>query len=85
MEKSEMENGKIYFVSYGGNTQLIIRFKYDDFTQFYYYDALHYWNGFQTFYKNKGYGVHSGITEIRAASKCEKHTLCKFEIEEECI
>lgn len=85
MEPNELEQGKIYFISYGGNTQLVIRFKDNDITQINYYDALHYWNGFENFYQNNGYCVHSGIEEIRPATKPEKHLLIRFEIEHNCI
>jgi hypothetical protein len=80
-----LRQGKIYFVSYGENTQLVFRFKKDTCTQFYYYDALHYWNGFESFYKNEGYCVHSNISELRPATKPEKHLLLRFEIEHDCI
>jgi len=83
-EKLQMEVGKIYFISYGGNTQLVIRYKGLDVTQYFYFDCLHYWNGYETFQK-EGYCVHSGVEEIRPATKPEKFNLIRFEIEHETI
>ena len=85
LKPKELEHGKIYFVSYGGNTQLVFRFDRDETTQFYYFDALHYWNGFETFRKGSSYCCHSHISELRAATKAEKHALLRFEIEYDCI
>ncbi len=83
MELKQMIQGRIYFISYG-NTQLVVRYNKSDITQNYYYDALHYWNGFETFYR-QGYFIHSGIEEVRPATKCEKHNLLKNAIENETI
>lgn len=80
----ELENGKIYFIDYGG-TSIIGRFKFDGTTNYTFYDYLHYWNGYETFYKNSPYCVRSGIKEIRAASDSEKMNLVRFEIEHNCI
>lgn len=80
-----MEQGKIYFISYGGNTQIVGRFKESDTTQHIFYDLLHYWNGFESFRQNNPYCVYSGIDEIREASKAEKMSLIRFELENNCI
>jgi hypothetical protein len=83
--KTEMQQGKIYFLTYGGNTQIVGRFSHSDTTQHYFYALLHYCNGYETFRYNKEYCVKSGITEIRPASKAEKHSLLAKEIEYETI
>jgi hypothetical protein len=83
--KTEMQQGKIYFLSYGGNTQIIGRFSHSDITKYYFYALLHYWNGFETFRHFDEYCIHTGITEIRPASKAEKHSLLAKEIEYETI
>lgn len=80
----EMELGKIYFVDYGG-TQIVGRFLENLHTEYLFFDLLHYWNGFESFKKNKPYCVHSGIQEIREASDSEKMNLIRFEIEHKCI
>lgn len=80
-EQLTMQPGKIYFLSYGGNTQIVGRFSHEDTTKYYFHALLHYWNGYETFRGNNDYCVHSGITEIRAASKAEKHALLQKEIE----
>lgn len=85
MEKIEMKVGKIYFLDYGGNTQIVGRFLEDTTTQYIFFDLLHYWNGFETFKKNKPYCVHSGIENMREASKSEKMNLVRFELEHNCI
>ena len=81
----EMEQGKIYFVSYGGNTQIIGRFKQTDICDHIFYDVLHYWNGFESFRKNSQPCVKNGIEEIRPASQSEKMNLIRFELEHNCI
>lgn len=80
MEKKELQTGKIYFVAFGENTQLVFRHRDSATTCEHYIAALHYWNGFETF-KKDGYFFHSGITELRSATKPEKHNLLKHEIE----
>ncbi len=82
-----MEQGKIYFISYGSNTQLVIRFKDENSVQYNYYDGLHYWNGSETFHRRAqiNYCVKSNIVELRAATKPEKHALLRFELEYDCI
>lgn len=80
-----MQPGKIYFLSYGGNTQVVGRFSHDSTTQYYFYALLHYWNGYESFRHGNQYCVHSGVTEIRTASKAEKHSLLAKEIEYETI
>ena len=87
MDKIIMEVGKIYFISYGTSTQLVVRYKGEDACNYLFFDYLHYWNSFETFYKGEGrnYSVKSGIEEIRPATLPEKHALLKFELEHDCI
>lgn len=84
-EKIKMEQGKIYFISYGGNTQILGRYEKSDICQHFFYDLLHYWNGFESFRYGGQYCVTSGIEEIRPASQAEKMALVRFEIEHNCI
>ena len=80
-----MEQGKIYHLSYGGNTQLVGRFNYMDTCNYFFYDLLHYWNGSETFKSGSMcYSVKDGV-EIRRASKAEIHSLVAKEIEHDCI
>lgn len=83
----EMEQGKIYFISFGSSTQLIVRFKDSDACNYNFYDHLHYWNSFENFHNRtaQNYCVKHGIEEIREATLAEKHALLKFEIEHNCI
>lgn len=85
MEKIKLEQGKIYFLSYGGNTQIVGRFKEDTMTEYVFYDLLHYWNGFESFRKKTDRCVHTGVEEIRPASQSEKMNLIRFELEHDCI
>ena len=84
-EKIELEQGKIYYLDYGTNTQIIGRYKEEDACNYIFYDLLHYWNGSETFRKNTDYCVKSGIENIRRATKPEIHALLRFEIEFDCI
>lgn len=84
-KKLKMEAGKIYFIDFGGNTQIVGRYKTSDACNHYFYDLLHYWNGDETFRHFKEYCVKSGIEEIRRASKAEKHALINKELEHDCI
>lgn len=79
--------GKIYFISFGHNTQLVVRYKESETTRHIFYDHLHYWNGHETFHSrgDSNYCVKSGIEEIREATKPEKHALLRFELENNCI
>lgn len=79
----EMELGKIYFISFGG-TQLIGRYKGSDTCNHLFNAYLHYWAGHENFHSDS-YCVKSGIEEIRRASPSEKHTLLRFEIDNETI
>ncbi len=82
----EMEEGKMYFINFGGGTQLVVRYKNQDACNYFFYDHLHYWNGHENFYKNKcNYCVKSGIEEIRLATVPEKYLLFRNEIENNCI
>ncbi len=88
MSKIEMQQGKIYFISFGSQTQLVIRFHSEDACNYIFFDSIHYWNSFETFYKTgnqANYCVKNGIEEIREATLPEKHALIKFEIEHGCI
>ena len=80
-----MEQGKIYYLDYGNNTQIIGRFKDSETTKYNFYDLLHYWNGYESFKCGDQYCVKSGIETIRRASKSEIHNLVKHEIENDCI
>ena len=84
MIDTELIPGKIYFISYGKQTQLVVRFKETKTCEHHFFDHLHYWNGSEHFHKN-GYGVKNGIEEIRPATLPEKHLLIRFEIEGDCI
>lgn len=61
----EMEMGKIYFISFGANTQLVVRYKCSDTTNHHFFDSIHYWNGFETYRKSicqqANYCLKSGI------------------------
>ena len=81
----ELEQGKIYYLDYGSNTQIVGRYKDTDTTQYNFYDLLHYWNGYESFRRGNQYCVKSGIENIRRASKSEIHNLVKHEIENDCI
>lgn len=83
--ENQMEQGKIYFISYGGNTQIVGRFKETKITDHFFYDLLHYWNGYESFRKSKQPCCKTGITEIRPASQAEKMSLIRFELENDCI
>ena len=85
MEKIKMEIGKIYFLDYGGNTQIVGRFLKEDTTQYIFFDLLHYWNGFESFRYNNPYCVRGWLENMREASKSEKMNLIRFEIENNCI
>lgn len=79
--------GKIYFIKFSENTQLIGRFKEHDTCHLQFFDLLHYWNSFENFWYGKEniYCVKSGIEELRPATIPEKHALIKFELENDCI
>jgi len=85
--KIKMEQGKIYFISFGGGTQLVVRYKGDDACNYNFYDHIHYWNSYETFHKRSdlNHCVKHGIEEIREATLPEKHALIKFELENNCI
>ncbi len=87
MEKIQMEVGKIYFISFGSNTQLVVRYKDTDVCNYTFFDSIHYWNGFETFHKRDGanFCVKNGIEDLRPATLPEKHALIKFELEFNCI
>lgn len=85
IETENLEQGKIYYIDYGSNTQIIGRYKSASALNLFFYDLLHYWNGYETFRKGEQYCVESGIENIRRATKAEIHTLVRFEIENDCI
>ena len=85
LKTEELEQGKIYYLDYGSNTQIVGRYKDSDCTQHNFYDLLHYWNGYETFRKGNQYCVKSGIENLRRASKSEIHNLVNHEIENNCI
>jgi hypothetical protein len=85
LKPEELEQGKIYYLDYGSNTQIVGRFKNSDATNHYFYDLCHYWNGSETFRSGKQYCVKSGIENLRRASKSEKHNLFRYELEHDCI
>jgi len=85
MENIKLEQGKIYYLDYGNNTQIIGRYNYSDACRHYFYDMLHYWNGYEQFRYKAEYCIFSGIENIRRASKSEKFNLIKHEIEHDCI
>lgn len=86
-DKLKLQQGKIYFISFGPNTQLVVRYKESDACNHKFYDHLHYWNGSETFHHghSRNYCVQSGIQELREATLPEKHTLIRFELENNCI
>jgi hypothetical protein len=79
-----LEQGKIYFLDYGSNTQIVGRYKDSDCCNHNFYDLLHYWNGHESF-RNNDYCTKAGIETLRRATKPEKHALIKHEIENDCI
>jgi len=85
LKTEDLEQGKIYYLDYGNNTQIIGRYKNSDVCKHFFYDFLHYWNGYETFRKGNQYCVKSGIENLRRASKSEIHNLVKFEIENDCL
>ena len=84
LKTEELVQGRIYYLDYGSNTQIIGRYKESDICNHFFYDLLHYWNGFETFRGNQ-YCVTSGIENLRRASKAEIHNLVKHEIENDCL
>lgn len=84
LEFEKLEQGRIYFIAYGENTQVLGRFKEHQTTNLIFFDHLHYWNGSESFY-NGGYSVKSGITELRRATKPEIHTIVRHEIDNNCL
>lgn len=79
-----LEQGKIYHFDFGGNTQIVGRYKDSDTCNYNFYDLLHYWNGYERFISND-YCAASSVTKIRRASKPEIHNLVRHEIENGCI
>lgn len=84
IEFDKLEQGKIYFIAYGENTQVLARFKEIELRNLVFFDHLHYWNGFESFRKG-GHSVMSGITELRRATKPEIHAIVRHEIDNGCL
>lgn len=82
-EKIKMEPGKMYYIAFGPNTCLVVRFKEEDTMNYHFYSHLHYCNGFESFHI--GGHIVKNATEMRIASQPEKHALFKFEIENDCV
>lgn len=80
-----LEQGKIYYIDYGSNTQIVGRYRDSDKCNHNFYDLLHYWSGYESFMSKGYYCVKAGIETIRRASKSEIHNLVKHEIENDCI
>lgn len=85
LNTDELIQGKIYYLDYGDNTQIVGRYKFSDACNHFFYDLLHYWNGGETFRNKNGYCVKAGIENLRRASKAEIHNLVNHEIENDCI
>ena len=85
MANIELQEGKIYHIAYGEQVQLVARYKKEDACNYYLFDYLHYWQGYEKFYHNAAYCCQAGITEIREATQAEKMALVRFEIEKNCI
>ena len=85
LKEEEIEQGKIYYLDYGSNTQIVGRYKDSDACNHNFYDLLHYWNGHESFKQNNEYCVKSGIENLRRATKAEKHSLIRYELEYDCI
>jgi hypothetical protein len=87
LKLEKLEQGKIYYLDYGTNTQIVGRYKHTEGTAHHFYDLLHYWNGYETFRHASPACVTNinGIENLRRASKAEIHNLVKNEIEHGCI
>jgi hypothetical protein len=83
--KIEMQAGKIYFLKYGG-TEIVGRFKEEDVCNYYWYDYLHQWAGYETFRQCAGlHSVKHGVDEMREATQTEKQALLRKSIEHNSI
>lgn len=81
----EMKPGRIYHIDYGG-TELIVRYKGNSTCNYMLFDYLHYWQGYENFHSGENqYCVKSGVKLIREATVCEKQTLVRYEIANDCI
>ena len=76
-----MKIGHIYSISFGENVRLIGRYQGSNCTRHYFFSQLHYWNGYENYFDGGSSCIRSGITEIREATKCEKYSLIRLEIE----
>jgi hypothetical protein len=85
LKTEELEQGKIYYLDYNSNVQIVGRYKDSDATNHYFYDLCHYWNDSEMFRFNKEYCVKSGIENLRRASKAEIYNLVRNEIENNCL
>lgn len=78
-EISNMEPGRIYYIEYGESTAFLGRYLKSDTCHHYFQSGIHYWNGYET-EKTADYCVKTGISQIREASKPEKHRLFQHEV-----
>lgn len=87
LKPTDLIPGKIYFISFSINTQLVGRFKELETCNIIFFDYLHYWNSYESFRSSPldAWCVKSGIEELREATLVEKHALIKFELENNCI
>ncbi len=81
----KMIPGKYYFIAFGTQTQLVVRFREEQCTTYNFYDCLHYWNRHESYRGDASYCVKSGITELRPATLPEKNSLINKEIEHDAI
>lgn len=61
----EMKPGKIYYLSYGG-TEVVGRYKGDDACNYFFYDYLHQWAGYEPFRQKRIGGNQGGNTNGEA-------------------
>lgn len=44
LKTEDLVQGKIYYLDYGNNTQIVGRYKSSDTCNHFFYGLLHYWN-----------------------------------------
>lgn len=74
----EMEQGKIYYIEFGGSS-LVGRYKNSDTMNHFFFSHLHYWNGFERYY-SQGYCLRGSVIEIRESTDAEKYGLFRNEV-----
>ncbi len=80
MEKIEMKQGLVYYISYG-STSIVGRFINSDTCNYYFNAYIHNWQGYERFHGgSSSYCVHSGVEEIRRATHPEIQSLIRQEI-----